>query len=160
MKRAAAFLVLILGCLGLGVTVADAGSPEPLITWPIDETNVVAECDGFQVLDHVTGELNVTASYDKDGLLERLVTETRGRHDIRNSVKNVAVSSSYNRRFVTAVDAGRTLITGPSYHVTVPGHGAVLIEAGAIMFENGEFRAVGRHDAMSGDTQRICAAFA
>ena len=163
MKRLAAFLLLAsLGWLGSGVTGAGAGGgpPQQMVTMPIDETNVLAECDGFQVLDYVTGELTVTVSFDADGKVEKFVTEIRGRHDIRNSATGEAVISRFHRRFMTDVDAGRTQIVGPAYHVTVPGHGAVLFETGLISFENGTIKLAGRHDAMGGDLHRLCPAFA
>lgn len=163
MKRAAAFLVLAsLGWLGMGVTGAGAGGgpPQQMVTMPIDETNVLAECDGFQVLDHVTGELILTVSYGKDGSVERFVTEIRGRHDIRNSVSGMAVISTFHRRFMNDVDKGRTQIVGPQYHLTVPGHGSVMFETGLISFENGAFKLSGRHDMMNGDLGALCPAFA
>lgn len=144
----------------MGAASVGAGPPRQLFAMPLDESYVVAECDGFQVLDHVSGELTVTGWTGKDGKLERIVTERRGRHDLRNSVKNVAVVSSFHQRFMTDVDAARTQIVGPAYHVTVPGHGSVLFETGVITFDNGEFTYAGRHDAMSGNLDRLCAAFA
>ena len=163
MRRAAAFLLLaFLGWLASGVAGAGAGggAPQQMATMPISETNVLAECDGFQVLDHVTGELSVTVSFGKDGQVERFVTETSGRHDIRNSVSGVAVVSKFHRRFTHDVDKGRTQIVGPQYHVTVPGHGSVMFETGLITFENGAIKQSGRHDMMGGDMGALCPAFA
>lgn len=161
MKRAAAFLVLVtLGWLGSGAIADAGGPPQHFFTMPVDETNVLAECDGFQILDHVVGELSVTLFLAKDGAVERVVTDTRGTHYLRNSVSGLAVNSGYHRRFMTNLDAGRTQIVGPAYHLTVPGHGAVLFETGIITFANGTMATHGRHDAMAGDLHRLCPAFA
>ena len=161
MKRAAAFLLLVtLGWIGSGVAGVGAGPPQQMATIPFDETNVLADCGGFEILDRVTGEMTVTMWPGKDGQAQRIVTEQRGRHDMRSSVSGVAVISNFHRRITTDVAAGETRIVGPAYQVTVPGYGSVLFETGVMTFGNGTFKLAGRHDVMNADVDRLCAAFA
>ena len=161
MRRAAAFLTLALvGWAGLAAT-AGAGSRELLWSFPVAEHNVLAHCNGFDVVDHVSGHVDVTVWYDKDGLPRRMVMDNRGVHTLYNSVSGFFVDSRYHRKFMTDVDAQRTHVVGPAYHVTVPGVGAVLFETGTIKFENGVLTHLsGRHDIMDGGLDRLCAAFA
>jgi hypothetical protein len=141
--------------------VAGAGPPETVWTFVIDEESVLAECQGYSVVDHVTGEMTVTVWSDKAGVPRRIVMENRGQHELRNSATSVAVTSGYHRKFITDLEAGRTHVVGPAYHVTVPGVGSVLFETGTIKFENGALtRMSGHHDVMNGGLIRLCPAFA
>ena len=131
-----------------------------MFSMPVDQTSVLAHCDGFDVVDHAVGELNVTVWTGKDGAVQRFVTETRGTHYLRNSASGLAVNSAYHRRFMSDVSAERVQIVGPQHHVTVPGYGNVMFETGLIRFENGTMTRHGQHDTMGGDVSRLCAAFA
>jgi hypothetical protein len=162
-RRAAAILALLIGgSAWWGFTAAaGAGPPETLWTFTIDEEQVLAECQGFNVVDHVTGVMSVTVWSDKTGAPKRIVTENRGQHEFRNSATSVAVTSEFHRKFMTDIETGRTHVVGPAYHVTVPGAGNVLFETGTIKFENGALvRMAGQHDLMNGGLVHLCPAFA
>jgi hypothetical protein len=162
MRRAAAILALLIGGSAWWAFTPSAGAAPPETLWhvPIDEEKVLVQCQGYDVIDHTTGEMMVTVWWDKNGAPRRMVTEMRGQHELRNSVTSVADTSKFHRKFATDIAAGRTHVTGPAYHVTVRGFGSVLFETGTMKFENGSMSVSGQHDTFDGGLVRLCPAFA
>ena len=133
-------ILILIAILFIGATPALAESPDRL-TIPITGSFLVAQCDGFDVVDTYSGSLTFQDFYDNDGNLVKSTLRIDTNEQISNSVTGYSVhnTAAYNE----AIDPADNeyFIRGLSFNITVPGYGIVYFDSGLGIFVlvDGEF---------------------
>jgi hypothetical protein len=133
-------MLLLVALLFATVYLAGAGSalavPPEQRTILTNGTFVLAECDGFDVMDEFNGRLTVTEFYDQNGELVRLTFQQFDHDRIYNSVTGFSVSSRFVVNQTLYPEEGELYIRGLAYNITVPGYGIVFFDSGLGVFYN------------------------
>jgi hypothetical protein len=142
---------------------ASAAKPE-FETFQVEETEFIANCGTFEVRTDYVLEGRVTTYFDSEGNedYERWHLQF---HDFFYNSETGEGFVETNTTVVLVDPASGTEVsgTGLSYHVTVPGEGVVLLDAGRLeRDEAGEIVFVaGPHQVHLGeDTDKLCKALA
>lgn len=122
-----------------GIGVVQARPPERF-TIPTSGTFVLAECDGFNVMDEFSGRLTITEYYDQNGEIKRILFQQFDHDNIYNSVTGFSVSSRFVVNQTLYPDEGELYIRGLAFNITVPGYGIVMFDSGLGVFYNVEDR--------------------
>lgn len=130
-----ALLFAALHPAGAGVALAN---PPERFTIPTSGTFVLAECDGFNVMDEFSGRLTITEFYNQSGDLVRLMFQQYETDRVYNSVTGFAVSNRFVVNQTLYPDEGELYIRGLAYNITVPGYGIVHFDSGLGVFYNVE----------------------
>lgn len=152
------FLLLAAAVLTTNVR-AKADSPAK-ITIPVAGTFILAECDGFDVIDEYTGVLTITEFYNRDGELERLTFQENSQDRIYNSVTGFYVSNKYTVNQTYYPDTSELYIRGVAYNITVPGYGIVYFDSGLGVYYivDGEYIEIKFAGNYQADTAELCEA--
>ena len=152
-------VLLLTGIFLAAATPALAVAPE-MFTIPVSGAFVVAECDGFEVIDEYTGTLTITEFYNRDGELERLTFQENSQDRIYNSVNGFSVTSKYTVNQTLYPDTSELYIRGVAYNITVPGYGIVYFDSGLGVYyiENGNYNLVKFAGNYQADTSALCEA--
>jgi hypothetical protein len=118
-----------------GIGVVQARPPER-ITIPTSGTFVLAECDGFDVIDEYAGMAMITEHYNQNGDLVRLMYQQFDHDRIYNSVTGFSVASRFAVNQTLYPDEGELYIRGIASNITVPGYGIVMFDSGLGVFHN------------------------
>jgi hypothetical protein len=145
-------------------TPALAAKPE-FFTIPVDVTFERGACDGFTVINRVTGLLKFSNYFDQDGNITMgIVLFIGGRQTFTNSETGATLSSPDIGIDTTTISQdGSTIVASMAFatRVVVPGEGLVYAHIGKIVFnENtGEvlFEA-GQHDDGANLLPALCSA--
>ena len=122
-----------------GIGVVQARPPERF-TIPTSGTFVLAECDGFNVMDEFSGRLTITEYYDQNGDIVRLMFQQFETDRVYNSVTGFSVSNRFVVNQTLYPDEGELYIRGLAYNITIPGYGIVHFDSGLGVFYNVEDR--------------------
>jgi hypothetical protein len=121
---------------------------------------IVAECDGFDVIDEYSGWFTVTDFYNEDGDLERSTFHATMHDRIYNSATGFEVKNTYAFNQDIDPDTNEFFIRGLAYNITVPGYGIVYFDAGLGIYVlmDGEFVEVKFSGNYQADTAILCQA--
>ena len=126
-------VLMLIAILLMGATPALAESPDR-VTIPITGSFLVAQCDGFDVVDTYSGSLIFKDFYDNDGNLVKSTLRIDTNEQISNSVTGYSVhnTAAYNE----TIDPSNNeyFIRGLSFNITVPGYGIVYFDSGLGIF--------------------------
>ena len=120
---------------------------------------------GWSFSNEVNGEetLRVDTFYDAAGNVTKVVNHDSFRETDRNSVTGKTLSLTSSRTETFDLLAGTRTVAGRSYLMTIPGAGAVILDAGRTVFD-APFHVVfakGPHDPLFGDIdEMVCNALA
>jgi hypothetical protein len=136
-----------------------AGPPERE-TYPIANSNILAECDGFNVIDEYEGTVTRTEFYDKDGALERTTWHVNAQDRVYNSESGFEVFYSWAYNQAVDPDTNVYFIRGEAYNITVPGYGIVYFDSGLGIFVlvDGEFVEIKFSGNYQADDTLLCEA--
>jgi hypothetical protein len=146
--------------LALSAVTPALANPPDIVTVPISGSFVLAECDGFDVIDDYSGWATVKNFYDNDG---NWLTSTR--HVITfdrvyNSVTGFDVYYNYavNQTFDPAIN--EYFIRGMAFNIIVPGYGIVYFDSGLgiFLFVDGQFVTVQFSGHYQADPDLLCEA--
>jgi len=154
-------LVLIVLLAPLTVSAAFAASPTT-VTYPLQGTALLAECDGFQVLDDYDIAIVQTTYYDNDGNRTMLNMKIDGTDTYRQSVTGQSFTMGSHFMVHNDYQAGKFSAMGLQYHLMVPGIGQVLMDVGLLVYDPqvGDYLFfAGPHQVATGDTAGLCTAF-
>jgi hypothetical protein len=157
-------MILVVVLLISAVYLAQAGLalavPPERITIETGGTFVLAECDGFDVVDEYSGRLTVTEFYDQNGELVRLTLQQFDHDRIYNSVTGFSVSSRFAFNQTVYPEEGEVYIRGLAFNITVPGYGIVFFDSGLGVFYNvdGQWVLVKFAGNYQPDTELLCEA--
>lgn len=151
---------LLLMALVLAAVTPALATPPEMVTIPISGSFVLAECDGFDVIDDYSGWVTLKDFYDNDGNLVRSTYHGLTHDVVYNSVTGYEVSYSYavNRTIDPAIN--EYFIRGMAFNITVPGYGIVYFDSGLgiFLFVDGQYVLVQFSGNYQGDTDLLCAA--
>jgi hypothetical protein len=135
-------------------------TPPERLTIPTAGTFILAECDGFDVIDDYTGVLAITEFYDQDGDLVRLTFHENAHDRIYNSVTGFSVYNNYAVNQTYDPATSEIYIRGVAYNITVPGYGIVYFDSGLGVFyiEDGNYIEIKFAGNYRPDTASLCEA--
>lgn len=121
---------------------------------------ILAECDGFDVIDEYSGWFTITDFYDEHGDLERSAFHATMHDRIYNSATGFEVKNTYAFNQTFDPDTNEFFIRGLAYNVTVPDYGIVYFDAGLGIFVlvDGGFVEVKFSGNYQADTEILCEA--
>jgi hypothetical protein len=164
MKRIIIFLTLgaIVALILAMAGTASAAKPE-VRTFQFEGTEFIADCGDFEVLTDFVLDIRSLVYFDDEGN-EDFAREHFAFHDFfYNSETGEGFAETNTGTAVVDLPSGNEISSsGLSYHVTVPGEGVVLLQAGRLEFDeagNVVFVA-GPHQVLRGETQKLCEALA
>jgi hypothetical protein len=128
-----ALLFASLSLMGIGVVQA---KPPVRITIPTSGSFVLAECDGFDVIDEYAGRAIITVFYNQNGELVHLLFQQYDLERIYNSVTGFAVSSRFAVNTTINPFEGEAYIRGITLNITVPRYGIVMFDSSLGVFHN------------------------
>jgi hypothetical protein len=154
----AATMALMLALAGS----AFAASPEQETFQDIKDTEFIADCGDFDVLADYVLDVRIITYFDRAGNPDSSKVRFQFQSFYYNSETGEGFAETETGTDVFDLQTGELTSHGLSYRVTVPGGGAVLLQAGTIVNDeagNPTFVA-GPHQVLSGDTEKLCAALA
>jgi hypothetical protein len=145
-------------------SVAPAFAAKPdFFTIQVDDTIVLAECEGFSILEHVEGRVKVSTHFDRNGNFSMEVARVHLRHTLTNSETGASLSSpDVGIDKVTVNQDGSTTVAiiGVVARIVVPGEGLIFASVGRLVFDanTGETLLVaGPHDDFADLPEILCA---
>ena len=145
-------IVILITLLTLTPFTSAFASPPEFFTIPVDVTFVRGECDGFTVIERVTGLLKFSNHFDQDGNLAMQTNVfIRGRHTFMNSETGATLFSPDVAIDKTTISQdGSEIAASMAFQtrIVVPGEGLVYarigrivvnLDTGDVLFEAGQF---------------------
>jgi hypothetical protein len=125
-------------------------------------TEFIADCGDFDVLTDFVADFAVITYFDSAGNLDYSRVHFAFHDFFYNSESGEGFAETNTGTTVSDASGAELTSSGLSYHVTVPGEGVVLLQAGRLEFDAaGEVVFVaGPHQVLSGDTEMLCEALA
>jgi hypothetical protein len=156
-KYAVALLLVAVFLVG---SIPAHAAPPARITIPLAGSFVLAQCDGFNVVDEYHGMLAITEFYDQDGELVRLGVQGLAHDRVYNSVTGFSVGSTYAVNQTYYPDTGELKIRGLAFNIIVPGYGMVYFDSGLGVYYvvNGSYILVKFAGNYQADTAALCEA--
>lgn len=152
-------VLVVIAILLVGAMPAFAEAPDRL-TIPIAGSFLVAQCDGFNVIDTYSGSLTFRDFYDNDGNLVNSTLRINTNEQISNSVTGFSVpnTAAYSEAIDPSIN--EYFIRGLSFNITVPGYGIVYFDSGLGIFVlvDGEFVEVKFSGNYQANTALLCEA--
>jgi hypothetical protein len=151
--------VLFAALFLMGVGVVQARPAERIII-PTSGSFVLAECDGFEVIDEFEGRAVITEHYNQNGELVKLMYQQFDHDRVYNSVTGFSVRNRFAVNQTIYPEEGEIYIRGIGYNITVPGYGIVMFDSGLGVYYNVEDQWVLVKFAGNyrDDPERLCAA--
>jgi hypothetical protein len=141
---------------------ASAAKPE-VVTFREEGTEFIADCGDFDVLTDFVFDIRALVFFDEEGNEDFARAHVQIQDFYYNSETGEGFTETEASNNVTDLSSGEEVTSvGLRYHVTVPGEGLVLVDAGRLEFdENGEVVfAAGPHQVEEEDFDKLCAALA
>ena len=125
-------ITAIVGCATLAVAAPASARPPERFTDTQSGSEVLAHCDGFDVIEAFTATAHGTIFFDQSGLDVRAVIRVRGTETFTNSVTGkTVVSRAVFTDFFTRIDGTdefRHTVSGFDFHGQVDGRGPILLQ--------------------------------
>jgi hypothetical protein len=142
---------------------ASAAKPEAT-TFHEEGTYFLADCGDFDVLTDFEEDASVVLFFDNQGNEDFLRVHEHFHDFFYNSVTGEGFAETDTVLDVIDLQSGTESLSGLAFHVTVPGEGVVLLDAGRLVadaegnlvFEAGHHQIFGSNP----DTEKLCAALA
>jgi hypothetical protein len=125
-------LPLILGCAVLGFAAPASARPPERFSFEQSGSEVLAHCDGFDILLDTTGFFNGTTFFDQSGeevkiIIRGRITETMTNSETGKTVVNRGVFQDFFRR-VDGTDEFIHSVVGFDFQGKVAGRGPVVFQ--------------------------------
>jgi hypothetical protein len=145
-------------CIGRDLSLMETQIILPIL---LQGSQLLANCNGFQVFDDYDATIDVTNFFDNDGNFVEQHLSIHGTDTYRQSVTGQSITMGTN--FMVHIDKQDMLASsgGLQYHLMIPGLGHVLLDAGRTVFDStgALVFSAGPHQVATGDTAGLCAAF-
>jgi hypothetical protein len=152
--------VALVAAVGFASAEAAVATPPTSATESASGAVVLEDLCPFDVISNFSSKVTVRTFYDQAGNAVRIQTTNSFVATLSDANTGKAVS---DRDHWTTIDhlEGRFAIVGLLFHINIPGHGIVIIDAGKIVFdsETGEIAfEAGPHDFIGGnpDIEAVC----
>ena len=144
----------------LAGTMPALATPPDMLTLQDSGSFIIAECDGFDVIDEYSGWFTIADFYDENGDLEQSVFHATMHDRIYNSVTSFEAKNTFAYNQAIDPDTNEFFIRGLAYNITVPGYSIVYFDAGLGIFvlENDGFVEVKFAGNYQADTDILCEA--
>jgi hypothetical protein len=134
-RRLRFILIVIVGLAFLGVAAPAQATPPNTERFSDSGTSPWASCDGFDIIVNFEFTARITEFYDADGDLVRVRGYFHGTGELVNTVTGKANTGSGPSISFDNFRTETTTIVALNFHNTVPGQGAVGIDAGRIVID-------------------------
>jgi hypothetical protein len=136
-RRFVALTAVLIPLLTMGgPSLAHAARPEITKSEFIEVNAPVANCGSFTIIANYTGTIKTTLYFDAQGQPTRLLFQGRATGTLTNSVTGYSVKDAPSiANFTQDLVQGTFTRVGVDFHVTVPGAGVVILQAGRIVFD-------------------------
>ena len=140
---------------------AFAANPERA-TFHAEGTDFIADCGDFDVLTDFVADFDEITYLDSAGKPDYSRVHFAFNDFFYNSETGEGFAETNTGTTVSDASGAELTSSGLSYHVTVPGEGVVLLQAGRLEFdEDGNVVFVaGPHQVLRRETQKLCEALA
>jgi hypothetical protein len=155
--------LLLAALFALSAISPAAAAPPTRSTFLLQGTQLLANCNGFQVFDDYDATIDQTTFYGKDGNAVEIHQAINGTDTYRQSVTGQSITMGTHFMVHFDVQTRLNSSAGMQYHLMIPGLGHVLLDAGRTVYDvnAGTFVFLaGPHQVATGDTAGLCAAFA
>jgi hypothetical protein len=154
--------LLLAVLIALGAITPTFAAPPTTSTFQLQGTQLLANCNGFQVFDDYDATIVQTNYYNQDGNRVEIHQAISGTDTYRQSVTGQSITMGTH--FMVHVDTQTMLNSsaGMQYHLMIPGLGHVLLDVGRTVYDLNAGTYVflaGTHQVATGDTAGLCAAF-
>ena len=159
----AATVVVLFALAGAASADKPEGTPDLERLEPETGTELIADCGDFAVLTDFVVDGQSTTFFDSSGTPDYTRVHLRFVDFFYNSETGEGFTEHNHSNTLLDLPSGEEVTSsGVSYHVTVPGEGIVLLEAGRLEFDEAEnvVFVAGPHQVLTGDTERLCEALA
>ncbi len=158
------FLALALIVLPLAVAApALAVTPTTEVFTIVNFTYVNTSLCGFPVTFTENGTFKVTTYYDSAGNPVKSILTNQSRYTETATAYGKTLLGNYPAPSITSFPSGTAVLLGLRINYTVPGAGAVLLDAGRVVFDLVTGAVVfeaGQHQRLDGDAEAFCSYFA
>ncbi|MDP9255946.1 MAG: hypothetical protein M3Q31_05245 [Actinomycetota bacterium] len=163
MKRFALLGLAVLAVVGALAGTALAAQPTTEVFTIVNSSGVNTALCGFAITFTENGTFKVTTYYDSAGNpVKSILTNYKSRYTETATANGKTLLANYPLVSITSFPSGAGVNVGLYVNYTVPGAGAVLLDAGRIVF-NPDGTVVfeaGLHQRIDGDVGAFCAYFA
>jgi hypothetical protein len=132
MKVRRLLLPFVAGCAVLSVAAQASATPPEHFSFTESGTEVLAHCDGFDIILDTTGTFRGTAFFDKSGELVKLIIHGRIGETLTNSVTGkYLVNRGVFQDFFTRIqgtDEFRHTVSGFDFQGKVAGRGPLIFQ--------------------------------
>jgi hypothetical protein len=132
MKVRFLLLAALVGCALLGLAAPASARPPERSSFTESGTEVLAHCDGFDIILSGTGTVHETAFFDKSGELVKFIRRGRVKETLTNSVTgktvvNRGVFQDFFRR-IRGTDEFTHTVSGFDFQGKVDGRGPLVFQ--------------------------------
>ena len=157
-------LGILLGGLPAFVSVpaVSAGPPAFEAPFTVEGEAMRADCGTFLVLDRYALTFRVARHFAQDGTEVLVIEHVMATDTLVNSATGAAYTTTARSTAVIDPQGDRAAFTGVIYRLTIPGAGAVFLDAGRVVVDRDGtiYFQAGPHQLYSGDVAGLCAALA
>jgi hypothetical protein len=163
MKR---IIMLLTLAAAMALMLALAGSASAVEseteTFHEERTDVLANCGGFKVLDEQVIDGQITTFFDSAGNPDYARVHEQVQDFFYNSKTGEGFAETNTVNVVLDLQSPAGKEAGLTYHVTVPGEGVVLLEAGRLVVDEAGNLVLeaAPHQLLHEDTDKLCDALA
>jgi hypothetical protein len=134
-RRLRLILIVIVSLAFLGVAAPAQAIPPKTERFSDSGTQPWTSCDGFDIIVNFELTARITEFYDANGDLVRVVGYFHGTGELVNTVTGKTNTGSGPTIVFDNLRTEATTIVALNFHNTVPGEGAVGIDAGRIVID-------------------------
>lgn len=133
------WLVLVFVLVFAFASSAVAKPPDHFKFFYTEPPFVEVTCDGFDVMDNVTADVQESWYYDQDGNLIRMHWHVHGVDHLYNSeAPEKFIEGNFIWNAQIDLVSGKEQYNGNFWHFTVPGYGQVYFESGRFVYQDGD----------------------
>ena len=159
---------LLLGMIGsllLSQSIISAGTvfaksaESPEFEYWHEDVSEDMDCGAFKVIAEYALDVSVTIFFDKVGEPLRAQIQVLIDGQIRNSVTGLALRDKNHHTYFENFEKGTFRDVGLEFAITVPGEGIAILDAGKLIWQDGQvvFQG-GPHQFLEGGPNLFCAA--
>jgi hypothetical protein len=159
MKNKLVLIMLVIVMMAAAMPVY-ATSRHDRFTRPNTISFVLAQCDGFDVIQQRDGWVTFTDYYDNQGNLTNSRIHAISHESVYNSESGFEVKNTFAYNRDVSPDGTEYFIRGVANNITVPGYGIVFFDSGLGIFVvvDGDFVEVKFSGKYEADEALICEA--
>lgn len=135
MTKRVTTLVVLAGLLALATSAPAFADPPERIPISLDESWPAVDCGDFELYRHLSVDGTITHFFDKGGLLALEKARVSILWTLTNSKDDRLLTNRTSYTRTSDYEEGLHTYVGVLWHLTVPGRGVVVLDAGKIVVD-------------------------